>query len=256
MPRSSIVRPYRWLAVYYDRLFASFRRPINTARQHVLGRILPTVKSACDLACGTGETALTLARLGIKTFAADLSPMMCRVVDEKARRASLQVCVIQTDMRHFRLPQRVDLITCEFDALNHVPRKTDLRVVANAVARALNAGGYFLFDVNNRKGFKQYWSSTYWIEEPGVAVVMRNAQDFRHDKAWCDIEWFVREGKLWRRRSERVEEVCWTSPEIRHTLRVAGFDRLRTWDAAPFFTGNPLVRPGCRTVYLARKAFS
>jgi hypothetical protein len=33
-----------------------------------------------------------------------------------------------------------------------------------------------------------------------------------------------------------------------------GFDRVRAWDATPFFKDNPLIRPGCRTVYLARKA--
>lgn len=73
-------------------------------------------------------------------------------------------------------------------------------------------------------------------------------------RAWSDIEWFIREGNLWRRRRERVGEVCWSSDEIRRTLREAGFDRLRAWDATPFFKDNPLIRPGCRTVYLARKA--
>ena len=45
----------------------------------------------------------------------------------------------------------------------------------------------------------------------------------------------------------------WSAEEIRRTLRAAGFDRVQAWDAAPFFTGDSLIRPGCRTVYLARK---
>ena len=254
MARSSIVRPYEWLAQYYDQLFSSFRSPIDAARRRVLGRILPRVESACDLACGTGTTALTLAREGIKMFAVDLSPVMCRLAREKAHRARLPLYVLCADMRRFRLPQSVDLITCEYDALNHVPRKADLRMVAKAVARALRPGGYFYFDVNNRLGFERYWSSTFWTEKPGVALVMRNSNDWRRDKAWSDIEWFIREGSLWRRRHERVNEVCWSSDEIRRTLREAGFDRLRVWDATPFFKRNPLIRPGCRTVYLARKS--
>jgi len=83
---------------------------------------------------------------------------------------------------------------------------------------------------------------------------MRNSPDSRHDRAWTDIELFIREGRLWRRRHERVEEVCWSRDEIRRALQEAGFDRLRAWDATPFFKGDPLIRPGCRTVYLARKA--
>ena len=186
-------------------------------------------------------------------FAVDLSPVMCRVAREKARRAGLPLRVLCADMRKFRLPEPVDLVTCEYDALNHVPRKADLRMVAKAVARALKPGGYFFFDVNNRSGFEGYWHGAFWAEAPGVVVVMRSGNDFRHDRAWSDVEWFIREGNLWRRRHERVDEVCWSSGEIRGTFREAGFDRLRAWDAAPFFK-NPLIRPGCRTVYLARKA--
>ncbi len=254
MLRTSRNRPYKWLAEYYDQIFPTFRSPIDAGRQRVIGRILPRVASACDLACGTGTTALALAREGIKMFAVDLSPVMCRLAREKARRARLPLRVLCADMRKFRLPESVDLITCEYDALNHVPRKADLRRVAKAVARALKPGGYFYFDVNNRAGFERYWSRTFWTEQRGVVVVMRNGHDSRHDRAWSDIEWFIREGPLWRRRHERVNEVCWSPGEIRRTLRAAGFDRLRAWDAAPFFKDNPLVLRGCRTVYLARKA--
>jgi len=260
-----MIRPYRWLAQYYDELFSSFRAPIDAARQRVLGPILPHVETACDLACGTGTTALMLARKGIKMYAVDLSPLMCRLAREKAARARLPLRVLRADMRSFRLPQAVDLITCEYDALNHVPRRADLRRVAKAVVQALRPGGRFFFDVNNSLGFERYWSGTVWFERPGLAVVMRNGHNRQADRAWSDIEWFIQDGSSWRRHHERVEEVCWSSSEIRRTLREAGFDQVRAWDSAPFFLGRPnplgnkagpLIRPGCRTVYLARKSRS
>jgi SAM-dependent methyltransferase len=222
----------------------------------VLGRILPQVETACDLACGTGTTALILARKGIKMYALDLSPLMCRLAREKARRARLPVRIFEADMRHFRLPESVDLVTCEYDALNHVPRRADLRLVAKAVQRALRPGGHFFFDVNNSLGFERYWSGTSWIEKPGVVAVMRSGHNRQSDKAWSDVDWFIRDGNCWRRRHERVEEVCWDPGEIRHVFQETGFDQLRAWDAAPFFKNNPVIRPGCRTVYLARKSRS
>lgn len=254
MPRITSPEPYRWLARYYDEVFLPHRSPLARARNQLLRHVLPRVQSACDLACGTGVTALAYARRGIETFAVDLSPVMCGLASEKARRARLPVHVIQADMRSFRLPRPVDLITCESDAINHVPLKSDLRKVAHAVARALRPGGYFLFDVNNARGFERYWKGNVWVEKPDLVVVMRNGHSPDLKRAWSDVEWFIREHGGWQRHQERVEEICWTRDEIMATLRRAGFDRLRAWDAAPYFLGNPLVTRGCHTIYLARKA--
>lgn len=243
---------YRWLAQYYDELLQSFRLPIDAARRRVLGRILPQIESACDLACGTGTTALMLARRGIKMYAVDLSSMMCRIAREKAARAHLAVRVLRADMRRFQLPERVGLITCEYDALNHVPRRADLRLVAKAAGRALLPGGYFYFDVNNARGFERYWSGAAWVEKAGVVVVMRNGH--QGSRAWSNLEWFIRKGKFWRRHHECVEEVCWDSTEIRRILKQACFDQVRSWDAAPFFKNSPRIGLGGRTIYLARRS--
>jgi SAM-dependent methyltransferase len=254
MPQPSTDRPYRWLAPFYDQIFSSFGPLTAAARQKILAQVMPQVESACDLACGSGTTALALAREGIKMFAVDLSPDMCRLVRKKARGAGLPMRVLCADMREFRLPQPVDLITCEFDALNHVPHKADLLLVAKAAARATRPGGYFFFDVNTRSGFERYWSGTFWIEKPGLVMVIRNDRDLEQDKAWSNIEMFIQEGPLWRRRQERIEEVCWSATEIRQALREAGFDRVRAWDAARFFKNKSVMRPGCRTFYLARRS--
>jgi SAM-dependent methyltransferase len=243
---------YRWLAEYYDHLF-ELRRPFTAARKQVIGPILPEVQSACDLCCGTGTFALQLAGKGIETFAIDLSPRMCRITRQKARFMGLPVRVIQADMRSFRLPRSVDLVTCEFDALNHVPHKRDLRRVAKSVARVLRPGGHFTFDVNNRAAFEQVWSSTWFIEKDPVVLVMRGAHRPGTDRARTDAEWFIRTGKLWARRRERIEEVCWSAAEIREALAAAGFAGIKTWDAAPFFQ-DAMTRPGNRTFWRARKA--
>ena len=246
-------RTYKWLAEYYDQFFTFHLPQFEAARQRVLGDILPHVGSACDLACGTGTTALLLADRGIKMFGVDLSPVMCRLARRKAHRARLPLRIFRADMRDFRLPEQVGLVLCEFDALNHVARKTDLKRVALAVARALQPGGYFFFDVNNRRAFEKIWPGSSWVEQPGVVLLMHGGYDRERERGWTSVEWFLREGKLWRRHRERVEQVAWTSAEIRRTLRDAGFDRVRAWDAT-LFRDDTKISPGCRTFYLARKA--
>jgi SAM-dependent methyltransferase len=247
-------RPYKYLAEFYDRMFADYANIADAARRAIIGPILPQVYSACDLACGPGTTAVKLARGGIRTTAIDLSPSMCRLVRGKALHTGVVIRVLRADMRDFRLPESVDLVTCEGDAINHVESKSDLAAVAGCAAHALRPGGWFYFDVNNRAGFKSYWTGTWWNEKPGVVMVMRNGNDARNDRAWCEVEWFIRDRRgNWQRRHEIVREVCWSAKEIRSVLKTAGFDKVRAWDAAPFFK-SPVVKPGCRTLYLARKA--
>lgn len=255
MPRASTsASSYAGLAPHYDEFFGPVRVPLEAARRQVLARILPGVTTACDLACGTGATALAFGRQGIRTYALDASPAMCRVARKKALASRLAVRVRRADMRSFRLPERVDLVTCEGDALNHVAQSSDLARVARAVARALRPGGSFFFDVNNSAGFERYWSGVVWLERPDAVLVMRNGHDRAAQHAWSAVELFVRHGRLWRRHSDRVSEVCWSSREIERALRASGFDQVRSWDAAPFFGRNSVVAAGCRTVYLARKA--
>lgn len=254
MPRNTPVKPYRWLAEYYDRMFGEMRTPIDAARRRLLRQILPKVETACDLACGTGITAVDFARKGIRTYGVDLSPRMCRAARERATRARLPICIIRADMRNFRLPEAVELITCEYDALNHIARRSDLKLVARSVARALQPGGRFFFDVNNSAAFKGYWAGSFWLEQPGVVMVMRSGHNAAASRAWSDVEWFIRSGACWHRHTERVEEVCWTEDEITRALESSGFDQVQSWDAAPFFKNSPVIVAGCRTIYLARKS--
>lgn len=244
---------YKLLAVYYDRMFEPVRRPMGRARRQVLGEILKRTSAACDLACGTGTTAVELARRGIRMYGVDASPQMCRLARRKAREAGVRVRVLHADMRSFRLPEPVDLVTCEFDAVNHLPRKADLDRVVRTVARALRPGGWFFFDVNNRQAFEKVWTGTWRHEMPGVVLVIDGGYDRRRQKGWSNAEWFIRKGKSWQRTLERVEEVAWTAAEIRQSLRGAGFSTIRAWDQVPFVREWKLA-PGYRTVYLARKA--
>ena len=245
--------PYELLAEYYDHFFdrnAGMRR----ARKTVFGPLLRNVSAVCDLACGTGSWAVELASRGIYTFAVDLSPAMCALARRKAGEANVAVHVVTSDMRTFRLPRTVDLITCEFDALNHVPRKSDLGRVLKRAAQTLNPGGHFAFDVNNRPAFEQVWAHTWFLEKPPVALVMRGSYTPGRDRAALDLEWFVRTGgkNSWRRHHEHVEEVCWSADEIRAALDKAGLQVVGTWDAAPFFRDD-FTRPGNRTYWLTQK---
>lgn len=252
---SSIHRqpPYRWLARFYDRMFTSHQPWFKLARERVLGPVLPSIRSACDLACGTGKTAVDLARKGICMSGVDLSSEMCRLARRRSRESGVPLLILQADMRDFLLPQPVDLILCEYDALNHIPEAAHLADVLACVARALNPGGYFFFDVNMKLAFERVWTGDHFTESKGIAMLMRGSLDSKKGKAAVTVDWFIREGRLWKRRRERVEQVWWSDRDMRSALRHAGLRTLGAWDATHFIADCRDVPAGCRTFYLARK---
>lgn len=246
--------PYSVLAAYYDQLFAPHLKVLAKVRRRLLGRTLRRARSACDLACGPGNTALELAARGMRVYALDASPAMCRIAREKARQRGLEVEVIQADMRSFRLPAPVDVVVCEFDALNHLQRAAELDRVAKAVARALRPGGCFYFDVNTRRAFQEIWPGGWFTETGKVKLAAHGGYDGRRRKGWTELHWFLPEGGLYRHCFERYEQVCWSESRLKKGLRFAGFTEIERWDSAEVIPGVSWFRPGCRFFYLARKA--
>ncbi len=247
-------RPYRLLARFYDVLTAPVPPMNRHTRGRILGKILKQVRSACDLGCGSGETALDLARRGMKVYAVDLSPANCRIVREKARRNRLSIKVIRADMRRFHLPEPVDLVTCEFAALNHLPRKQDLISAFRAVARALKPGGWFGFDLNTPKSLREQTHMTEWMERPEFKLLMRGRYDKRRRVATVSFDWFVPAGRLWRHQREAFPHIAWSNAEIRRALRRAGFRRVRFFDGVDVRPRMPGAKRGWDAYYLARKA--
>jgi DNA-binding winged helix-turn-helix (wHTH) protein len=249
--------PYGLLARYYDRL-CDYAATLNRhARSQILRAVLPKVHRVCDLGCGSGETAVELARRGIEVHAVDLSPVFCETVRRKARAAGVTVHVHCQDMRDFRLPRPVDLVLAEFASLNNLADRRDLSRVLDSVSRALPADGWFLFDVNTPQSLRQEYGPTYYFDQsPGVRLVQRGHLESDGRRARLDFDWFVpsgRSGRLWRHERESFWHVSWTDREVKRALRLAGFDRVRSFDGVDVRPSQPYQRRGTDAYYLGRK---
>ena len=84
-------------------------------------------------------------------------------------------------------------------------------------------------------------------------MVMHGSYDKKRRKGRLEFEWFLRAGKLWRHKHERIEDNWWTDAEIRRALKQAGFDRIRRWDGVDVRPPSPHSKRGFDLYYLARK---
>jgi SAM-dependent methyltransferase len=103
-------------------------------------------RSAADIGCGTGLFAHYLNRCwGVPVVGVDRSPEMLRIAMRNCRES--QVAFLQQDIRCLQLPLPVDLITANFDTLNHLLNPHDLVIALRRVAGNLRHGGHFIFDL-------------------------------------------------------------------------------------------------------------
>jgi SAM-dependent methyltransferase len=146
-PRYQRALPYSQLAATYDRtigipFFLSTRRAFRT----LVRRYGIRFGSAADLGCGTGLFAAYLSRCWrVPVFAVDRSPEMLQVAACNCR--GLDVRLLQQDIRCLRLPCPVDLVTANYDTLNHLVGDSELRLAFHRIAQNLRPGGHFFFDL-------------------------------------------------------------------------------------------------------------
>jgi len=142
-----VTRPYSRLAAAYDQTIGwpAFRR-IRRGFETLARRYGLRFSSAADIGCGTGLFARYLSRRwGAPVWAVDISADMLRVAERNCRGADVRL--LRQDIRCLRLPEQVDLVTSNFDTLNHLTGKDDLRVAFQRIAENLRPGGHLYFDL-------------------------------------------------------------------------------------------------------------
>ncbi len=84
MNRVKTLPAYSLLGRFYDQLTRGAPAMNRHARKRILGRLLPSLRKVCDLGCGSGTTAIELARAGHTVYAMDASSSQCRQAREKS----------------------------------------------------------------------------------------------------------------------------------------------------------------------------
>jgi len=142
-----LARDYARIAPFYDcTVGITFFLRVRDAFEKLVRRYGITFCSVADIGCGTGLFACYLNKCwGVPVYGVDRSLEMLR----QARRncPGVRVCFLQQDIRCLALPSPVDLITANFDTLNHLNAPQDLRRAFERVAANLRRGGHFYFDI-------------------------------------------------------------------------------------------------------------
>ena len=137
---------YNGFAYYYDSLMDE---TLYTSYKRFILQYAPDSHHILELGCGTGTTAIELAKEGKRIYATDLSEEMLDIAAYKAEKEGVEIAFDCVNMTNFRIQEQFDTVLCLIDSINYLNSKEDTQLVINNAYNALKAGGTFIFDVHS-----------------------------------------------------------------------------------------------------------
>jgi SAM-dependent methyltransferase len=219
--------PYSAYAQIYDRIGQrAFGERMAKVVLDLLANRGVRPASVLDLGCGTGSATLAFARAGLDATGVDRSHAMLERARHFADAEGHKVPFIEGDMADLQLPDRYDLVTCIYDALNYLDDDRDVvRFLLNAY-RHLEADGYLVFDMNTRARLESSWEQGLVLaaDSDDLYVTYRSWFDPSIDASPLVMTAFVRdESGGWQRFDEEHIERAWPIEQVTAWLRATGF---------------------------------
>lgn len=229
---------YGDFASVYDKLMhvdINYERLADTI-ENILDEYGAEANLVCDLACGTGNVTLSLARRGYDMIGVDLSESMLTAARDKAYDEDIDVLFLRQNIAELDLYGTVDAFLCMIDGFNYI---LSPHVLLDALKRIrtcfLNPDGVLIFDVSTYKKLSQTIGSNTFVHS-GDEVFYTWQNRYIPSKRLCDmyLNFFVKTGGAYRRFEERHLQRAYTEKELRAILTRAGFSDIRAYSASSF----------------------
>lgn len=193
----------------------------------------------CDLACGTGNITIPLARRGYDMTGVDISEDMLNAAREKAAR--LDILFLNQSIARLDLYGTMDAFLCMIDGINYVIAPKLLEQAFTRMKKCfMNPDAVFIFDISTRRKLENTIGSETFIRS-GKDIFYSWQNRYIKSKNLSDmlLTFFVREGELYRRFEERHIQRAYTEAELLHILKKSGFTQIDTYDELTFEKPRP-----------------
>lgn len=183
-----------------------------------------------DLACGTGNLTIPLAKRGYDMIGVDKSADMLSIAREKCEFPD--VLFLNQDMTKLDLYGTADAFLCMIDGINYVLSPHSLLNMFTRIKKCfLNPGGIVIFDISSEYKLSHIIGSNTFIRNDDKTFYTWENRFLKNLK-FSDmyLNFFVKEGKRYRRFSERHLQRAYSADEIKSILKKAGFSKITLYD--------------------------
>ncbi|WP_340695068.1 class I SAM-dependent methyltransferase [Hydrogenobacter thermophilus] len=131
---------------------------------------LAKVGKALELACGTGENAIFLAKEGFDVDAIDISCVAIEKARRRAKDEGVNVNFMCADLDDYALPQNTYNLIINFYYLN--------RKLSGQIVRALKPGGILIFETYNErhKVLRKDFNPLYLLKEGELLILFKELE--------------------------------------------------------------------------------
>ncbi|MBR5795577.1 MAG: class I SAM-dependent methyltransferase [Erysipelotrichaceae bacterium] len=195
-----------------------------------------------ELACGSGEITIALAKLGYSMYGTDLSQEMIDEAQEKEDSELVQWEAL--DMVQLPLDKKYDSILCYCDSLNYVVHDQDVLTVFEKVYACLEDDGVFLFDIHSldrEVEFAEEYIEEGFLDDVAYQWTIRHEDHFLYHS----FTFYDANGKLEQEQHvQKVHNPLW----VKEQLERIGFD-------VSMYTDFDLegIQEGEKIFYVAKK---
>lgn len=190
----------------------------------------------CDLACGTGNVTIPMAKRGYDMTAVDKSPQMLDNARKKAERENLDVLFLNQSITKLDLYGSYDAFLCMVDGINYI---LNYKALVNMFKRIktcfLNPQGIFIFDISSFYKLSETIGNNTFIHD-GDDIFYTWENKFYEDKRLSSmyLNFFVKKKNGYKRFCERHIQRAYTVDEIKNALKKAGFTDIKCYDNLTF----------------------
>lgn len=204
-----------------------------------------------DLACGTGNVSEEMSRLGYDVIGVDSSEEMLNRAFEKKYESRLNVQYISQDMRNLDMFGTIDVTICVLDSINHLNSLEDIIEVFSRISLFSEPNGLFIFDVNTKYKHQEVLANNIFIyETDDIYCVWENSYQKETGEVKINLEFFERNGNIYKRYSENFSEKAYDIADLDKALLENKFEILAHYDGFSFNSPNNKSE---RIVFVARK---
>ncbi|MBY0754897.1 class I SAM-dependent methyltransferase [Clostridium sardiniense] len=202
-----------------------------------------------DLACGTGNVSIRVAKDFKNSFAVDLSEDMLREAFEKFKKERIKSRIVCQDMTELTLNHKFDLITCVLDSTNYILEEEDLRNYFNGVVNHLKDDGIFIFDINSYYKLSNILGNNiYTYNSEDVFYSWENT--FEDEITNMFLTFFIKDGDLYERFEEEHFERAYKEEDIERILKECGLCILGKYEG---YSENKVLDSSERILYVVKK---